>query len=78
MEQSYSVLVGLVISAKYYEELRVIRAVLQVNDGRNIKVEIPMAMFSFDPGMNRHAEMDKTAKMMCGKKIKVMSTAEPT
>ena len=75
MGMSDHTVTGEVIDAFYYEDMKAIRATLNVPGGQELKIELPITMFSFSPEMDRDKEMRKTAVLMRGKKIKVVSTA---
>ena len=75
MGMSDHTVTGKVIDAFYYEDMKAIRATLSVPDGQELKIELPITMFSFSPDMDRDKEMRKTAVLMRGKNIKVISTA---
>lgn len=76
MAQSYPTVIGKVSDAHYYEDLKAIRAIVDLPDGQHVRVEIPITTFSFHSGMDKDAEMRKTATLMLGKNIKIVSIAE--
>lgn len=69
--------VGTVMESEYNYTIRAIRAVLRLEDGGTLKVEIPYTHFTFREGMNIDVEMKKTSDLLPGNKIKVISTAQP-
>ena len=75
MGMSDHTVTGRVVDAHYYEDMKAIRATLSIPDGQELKIELPITMFSFSPEMDRDKEMRKTAALMRGKLIKVVSTA---
>lgn len=75
MGMSDHTVIGKVVDAHYYEDMKAIRATLSVPDGQELKIELPITMFYFRPEMDRDEEMKKTAVLMRGKVIKVVSTA---
>ena len=77
MEEQYPTVIGEVVEAHYYETMKAIRAVVKVPlPNHLIRIEIPITTFSFRPGMDKDKEMRKTAQLLVGKPIKVMSVPE--
>ena len=69
--------VGVVREAHYNYTERAIKAVMVTQDGSDFRVEIPYTQFTFREGMDVDVEMKKTADLMKGKRLKIISTARP-
>lgn len=73
MHQSEKKLVGTVLDSHYYETMKAIRFTMRFENGRQQGFEWPITMFKFPPGSDIDEEMRKTAGLMPGKKIAVLS-----
>jgi hypothetical protein len=71
MEEKYQRFTGIVTGSHYNRELKAIRFILRFENGRENGFEWPITMFSFPEGCDKDEEMEKTAKIMRGKKISV-------
>ena len=64
--------IGTVIGSHYNRELNAIRFILRFENGKEQGFEWPLTMFRFPDECNKEEEMEKTAKIMRGKKIAVV------
>lgn len=61
-----------VISAHYNETMKAIRMELKFDNGKVMKFEWPITMFKFRSDQHKDEEMEKTARLLLGKRIDVM------
>lgn len=64
--------IGTVICAHYNATIKAIRLEMQFENKRVEKFEWPVTMFKFRAEHDVDYEMEKTAKLLWGKKIKVI------
>jgi len=77
MEEQCHTVIGKVVEAHYYETVKAIRAVIEIPESNHpMRIEIPITTFSFSPEMDKDKEMVKTAALLVGKPIKVMSVPQ--
>ncbi len=66
------VYIGTVVSAHYNGTVKAIRLEIQFDNKQIEKFEWPFTMFKFQPHHDIDVEMEKTAKLLWGKKIRVV------
>ncbi len=71
MDEKFQKLTGIVTGSHYNRELKAIRFTLLFENGKEKGFEWPITMFSFPKESDKDEEMEKTAKIMRGKKISV-------
>ncbi len=64
--------IGVVTSAHYNATVKAIRLEIEFENKRINKFEWPVTMFKFKPEQDVDVEMDKTARLLWGKKIRVV------
>ena len=72
--EGHAYLIGTVKYAHYNSSLKAIRMDVKLESGTIIKHEWPITMFKARPDLE--AQMEKTAQMLRGKPIKIISTAD--